>query len=95
MGVSVIGSFPGYIQVSDELGARRYDIGPAAWSALPDDAARWAANRHFLDTVLAARDTFVWAADPRSARPSSWLFREACCLRSKGVPFPTRQVWVS
>ncbi len=95
MGVSVVGSFPDYIRVSDELGGRRFDIGPPARNALQDDAARWEANRHFLDAMPAARDAFVWAADPRSARPPSWLFREAYCLRSKGVPFPTGQVWPS
>ena len=94
MGVSVIGSFPAYIPVSDELGARRFDIGPAAWNALPDDASRWAANRYFLDSMLAAGDTFVWTADPRSARPGSWFFQEVNYLHSRGVSFPTGQVWL-
>ena len=44
MGVSVIGSYPDYIDVSDDLGARRFDIGEA-WDALPDDEARWDANK--------------------------------------------------
>lgn len=94
MGVSVIGSYPEYIEVSDDLGARRFDIGPA-WHALPDDAARWAANRYFLDNMLSAGDTLVWSTDPRTARSPSWLLREAYYLRSKGVPFPTVRVWVS
>ena len=94
MGVSVIGSHPDYIDVSDDLGARRFDIGEA-WDALPDDEARWEANKFFLDSMLSAGDTFVWSADPRSARPPSWFFREAYDLRSKDVPFPTRRVWVS
>lgn len=94
MGVSVIGSFPDYIKLSDDLGARRFDIGEA-WDALPDDAARWEANKFFLDSMLKAGDRFVWSADPRSARPRSWLLREAYYLRSKGVPFPARRVWVS
>ena len=94
MGVSVIGSFPDYVNVSDDLGARRFDIGEA-WDALPNDAARWAANQFFLDSMLLAGDTSVWSADPRSARPHSWFLREAYHLRSKGVPFPTRRVWVS
>jgi len=46
MGVSVIGRYPRYIEVSDDLGARRFVIG-SAWAALPDDEARWAANRYF------------------------------------------------
>ena len=44
MGVSVIGSHPDYIDVSDDLGARRFDIGEA-WDALSDDEARWEANK--------------------------------------------------
>ncbi|MDE0176775.1 MAG: hypothetical protein OXM60_25365 [Defluviicoccus sp.] len=93
MGVSVIGSYPDYIKVSDKLGARRFDIGDA-WHALPDDSARWEANRFFLDKMLEAGDTFVWSTDPRSLRPGPWLFREAYYLLSKGEAFPIKRVWV-
>lgn len=93
MGISVLGSFPEYVKVSDDLGARRFDIGEA-WSALPDEAAQWEANRYFLDSMLSADDTFVWSTDPRSARPGSWFFREVRYLRSKGKRSPTRKIWV-
>ncbi len=94
MGISVIGSFPRYITVSDDLGARRFDIGSAAWAALPNQAMRWAANRYFLDKMLKAGDKFVWATDPGLARPGSWFFQEVNYLQSSGVPLPTGQVWV-
>ena len=94
MAIGVIGRFPGYIRVSDYLGARRLDIDPVIWNPL-DRATQWAANKYFLDTMLAAGDRFVWETDPRLARPGSFFFREVHYLRLKGVPFPTRQVWVS
>ena len=93
MGVSVIGSYPDYIEVSDKLGARRFDIGDA-WHALPDDSARWEANRFFLDKIPEVHDTFVRSTDPRWLRPGPWLFREAYYLLSKGEAFPTERLWV-
>lgn len=95
MGISVIGSYPRYIGVSNDLGARRFDIGAAAWAALSSGATRWAANRHFLDSMLKAGDKFVCATDPGLARPGSWFFQEVNHLRSKGVSVPTGQVWVA
>ena len=94
MGVSVIGRYPRYIEVSDDVGARRFDIG-SAWAALPDDEARWAANRYFLDKMLEAGDKFVWTADPRTVRSGPWFLREAQYLQSRGVAFPTERVWLS
>ena len=94
MGVCVIGNYPDYIDVSDRLGARRFDIG-RAWDALPDAAARWDANKFFLDNMLRAGDTFVWATDRRSVRPGTWLLRETYYLRSRNVSFPSDRIWVS
>lgn len=94
MGISVVGSYPHYIAVSDDLGARRFDIGSVAWSALPDSATRWAANRYFLDSKMKARDKFFWATDPKLARPGSWFFQEVNYLRSKGVSLPTQRAWL-
>ena len=80
---TVLGHFPGYITLSDKLGARRFDVGPTAW----------AANRHFLNEMNRAGDCFVLSVNPRLVRPGTWLFRELVYLRARGVPIPRAPVW--
>ena len=92
LGTTVLGSYPGYVALSDLIGARRFDLGPSAWSAL-SPADPWAANRRFLDQMLAANDTFVLSVDPRLVRPGTWLFRELRYLRSRGAAVPTHRAW--
>ena len=93
MSTTVLGSFPGYIVLSDKLGARRFELSPSAWAALPTHL-RWAANRHFLDRMIAAGDQFVLSTNPRLVRPGTWLFRELRYLRARSVPVPASRLWV-
>ena len=92
MGTTVIGSYPGYIALSDRLGARRFDLGAHVWAALPPNL-RWPANRHFLDQVINANDSFVLSTDPRLVRPGSWLFRELRYLAVRNVAVPYKRAW--
>ena len=89
---TVLGHFPGYISLSDKLGARRFDVGPTARAAMPPTTA-WAANRHFLNEMSRAGDRFVLSVNPRLVRPGTWLFRELVHLRARGVPIPRAPVW--
>ena len=94
MGTTVIGSYPRYIHVSDQLGGRRFDVGSHAWSALGSYASRWQANVYFLNQMMKAGDVIVMSSDPRAARPGSWYFHELNYLRSIGHLLTTQQVWV-
>ena len=99
MGTTVLGNYPGYIALSDDLGARRFDIFPAAWQALYVQGGRafqWNANCYFLALMNAANDRFVFSSDPRLARPGSWFFQELRYLRSCGVSLTSaaKNVWV-
>ena len=89
---TVLGHFPGYITLSDKLGARRFDVGPTAWAVMGPTTA-WAANRHFLNEMNTAGDCFVLSVNPRLVRPGTWLFRELVYLRARGVPIPRAPVW--
>lgn len=84
LGTTVLGSYPGYVALSDLIGARRFDLGPSAWSAL-SPADPWAANRRFLDQMLAANDTFVLSVDPRLVRPGTWFARDGARQRKHGA----------
>ena len=92
MGTTVIRYFPGYIALSRGLGARRFDLDRQAWALLPR-GLQWRANRHFLDRMIAADDSFVRSTDPRLVRPGTWLFRELRHLQTRGVPLPRRIAW--
>lgn len=87
----MLGSFPGYIALAHKIGARHFDVGPKAWVALGTSA--WLANRHFLDEMVGAGDTFVLSVDPRLVRPGTNLFRELLHLHSIGNPIPSLPVW--
>ena len=89
---TVLGHFPGYITLSDKLGARRFDVGPTAWAAMVPTTA-WAANRHFLNAMIRANDSFVLSVNPRLVRPGTWLFRELVHLRAHRVRIPGALAW--
>jgi hypothetical protein len=54
----VLGKYPDYIKLADELGARRFSIPDAEWNALTPEA-RWAANQAVLDQAIADRIPIV------------------------------------
>lgn len=89
---TVLGHFPGYIMLSDKLGARRFDVGPTAWATM-GPAAAWAANRHFLNAMIGAGDNFVLSVNPRLVRPGTWLFRELIHLHACRVRIPRVPAW--
>ena len=84
MAQTVLGSYPSYIYLSDQIGSRRFEIEPNAWFYLTAPL-QWGANRYFLDTMRRAGDQFVCSSDPRLARPGSGFFRELHYLRVNGV----------
>jgi hypothetical protein len=54
----VLGKYPDYIKLADELGARRFSIPDAEWNALTPEA-RWAANQAVLDQAITDRIPIV------------------------------------
>ena len=50
-GLAVLGSYPDYIRLSDDLYARRFDIPPTIWARMSPDE-RWVANQKFLDRLI-------------------------------------------
>lgn len=54
----VLGKYPDYIKLADELGARRFSIPDAEWNALTREA-RWAANQAVLDQAITDRIPIV------------------------------------
>lgn len=82
-GETVLGHYPEYVTLSDNLGARRYQIPDSVWSAMSEEQ-RWAANTKFLDRTVTRRDSVLLATPAQSARPGSYYAREIEYMKQKG-----------
>ena len=81
---SVLGHYPAYVEVADQLGAARFAVPIPVWKAW-DQETRWSKNCEFLDESL-RRGRFLLATSPTSARPGSVFLREIGYLQSQGHP---------
>ena len=90
----VLGHHPGYLMLATKLGAQRFSVPGARWSAMTL-TQRWQANRNFLARVVGRGDQIVFSHDPLRVRLGSSFFRELLYLRSRGVRiFPTQHAFV-
>ena len=80
----VLGHHPLYLDVSDSLGARHFELSPGTWNSL-QPTQRWLENRHFLDRAIQRDDRFVCSHSPLQANPGSFYARELRYLRSRGI----------
>jgi hypothetical protein len=82
-GITVLGHYPEYVELSDAMLARRYQIPDDVWKKM-SDAERWAANQRFLDRTMARGDAIVLATPVANARPGSYYAREIQYMIDKG-----------
>jgi len=82
-GQTVFGHYPGYAQLADNNGFRRFDIPERAWNRMTD-AERWAANQRFLDRTIRRGDNIVLATPVNEVRPGSYFQRELDYLLDAG-----------
>ena len=89
-GKTVIGKYPKYLEVAQELKANALNIDPEVWKLMEgNDALQWAANRKFLDEVIERGDEIILASPPGDARPGTFFARELEYLMERGfVPSP-------
>jgi len=60
-GITVLGKFPKYLQVADDLNANVLDIPSVTWEMIGNKggrAAQWSVNAEFLDDAIARGDAF-------------------------------------
>jgi hypothetical protein len=81
-GTTVIGRHPDYVELSERLGARRFDVPKSVWDSWTPEQ-QWAANRRFLDRTITRGDEIVLATPVRQAGRSFYR-RELGYLFSKG-----------
>lgn len=82
-GITVLGSYPGYIGKATGNNASYFNIGNA-WNTLTREE-RWAANAHFLDVISANGDRVYLSTNIKNIDQGSYLWREVNYLiNSKG-----------
>jgi RHS repeat-associated protein len=81
--ILVLGRYPQYVELSDKLGAHRFDLRTEVWERMTE-TERQAANFRTLDRAVARRARIVLTDAPRKARPGSQYEDELIYLYLKG-----------
>jgi hypothetical protein len=84
-GRTVLGHFPEYVEMSNALMARRYEIPGSAWDRM-SPSRRWAANEQFLERTVARGDEIQLSTrhDRINPDPNNYLRREIAYLEGRG-----------
>ena len=82
-GETVLVHYPEYVELSDSINARRYQIPNDVWEKMTD-IQRWEANQKFLDRTIARGDSITLATPASAARPGSYYAREIDYMIKKG-----------
>jgi len=83
IGKTVLGRFPEYVELSDKLGARRFDIPKGVWDKM-SDAEKWTANKKFLDRTISRGDAIHLASTVDKATPGTFFRKELEYLMENG-----------
>ncbi|MEW6233737.1 MAG: RHS repeat-associated core domain-containing protein, partial [Chloroflexota bacterium] len=71
---TVLGKFPDYLRIADELGARRFSVPAEVWNKM-SKAEQWAANQKFLDRAIARGDKIVLSNPVKNISEVTGVFR--------------------
>ena len=82
-GKTVLGRYPRYVELSDKLNARRFQIPDAVWERMTP-AEQWAANKAFLDRTIKRGDEIILATPVKDVPPQSAFAKELRYMRSQG-----------
>ncbi|MCX6207171.1 MAG: DUF6443 domain-containing protein [Bacteroidetes bacterium] len=83
-GTTILGKFPKYVELAEEIGARYFNVPSNIWAKMTP-SEQWAANVKFLDRMIARGDKIVLATPVKSIKEVSGAYRqELDYLVSKG-----------
>lgn len=83
VGKTVLGHYPEYVKLAEQLKARFFNIPLSVWEKMTE-AERWAANVKFLDRMIQRGDDIILATSFNKARANSYFARELKYLLEKG-----------
>ena len=79
----VIGHYPEYIKLSEDLGVTPFSIPEKIWNNMSLEE-QWSANQKFLDRAITKGTEFNLATPIDKVRPGTFLEREIEYLKSQG-----------
>jgi hypothetical protein len=82
-GETVLGSYPEYVKLSDDLNARRFEIPVKQWKEMTP-VQQWTANQKFLDRTINRGDSISLSNSAHGAKPGTYFYREVKYIQSKG-----------
>jgi hypothetical protein len=83
VGVVVLGHYPEYIELAEQLRASCFNIPVEVWSRMSHEE-QWEANRKFLDDAISSGDEILLATPLERLHIGSWYERELRYLASRG-----------
>ena len=81
--VVVLGKYPDYINLADDLGARRFSVPDRVWRGM-SDSERWAANQRFLDRAITRGSEIRLASPVTPSNLTGYFAREIEYLTKQG-----------
>lgn len=81
--VVVLGKYPDYVNLADDLGARRFNVPDSVWKGM-SNAERWAANQRFLDRAIARGSEIRLASAVTPSNLTGYYAREIEYLVKQG-----------
>lgn len=92
-GTTVLGHYPEYVKLAENIGARRFQIPTNIWNKM-SAAEQWAANTKFLDRMILRGDNIRLATSLNQVKQNSWFARELEYLFSKGYQVSSDGLWL-
>ena len=74
-GKTVLGKFPDYLKLADEIGAKKFSIPTEIWNKM-SPAEQWAANQKFLDRAILRGDDILLSNPVKNINDVSGAFRQ-------------------
>lgn len=85
-GITVLGSYPGYVALGEQLGANYFKIATSEWDAL-SYAEQRELEENFINAAVARGDQFRFANPPAGAVWGTWFWREVQMLNDIGAVY--------
>lgn len=73
-GRAILGHYPEYIELANEMGARKFDMPMNVWNKMTD-TEKWVANQKFLDRLIKRGDEVILATPVRNINDITGYFR--------------------
>jgi hypothetical protein len=88
--VRVIGHYPAYVKLGENIGAKIFNIPPRIWKTM-SESEQWLANMKFLDRAIAQKAAFLLSTLKDQIKPDSTLAKEVKYLLDKGYRWSADQ----